>query len=250
MRLDGKLAVVTGAARNIGREICLKFAKEGAHVVVNDCANLDEGRELVKEIEALGRKAFLAVADVSKPTEVAAMFDEIKKQCSRIDILVNNACVRPRIGFTDMEAETWERVIEVGLNGPFYCCKEAVPVMIKQKSGCIINISGKTGYLGAKGGVHIAAAKSGLHGFTKSLALELAEYGIRVNIVAPSKTDTSGSRKPIDPEVAAEYKKEQAMIPLGRLGRGRDIANACLFMASEEASFITGQTLHVNGGRY
>lgn len=202
------------------------------------------------EISAMGRKAILIVGDVSNSAAVASMFEQVAGAFGRVDILVNNAAVRPHTHFLDMSEEEWHWVLGVGLNGPFYCSKAVVPLMVKQRSGCIINISGPDGFQGRKNRAHGVTVKAGIHGFTKALAYDLGEYGIRVNTVVPCMLqDTT---RPPEWYPDAERTRERVLpeIPLGRFATKRDVANACLFLASDEASSLTGQAIHVNGGKY
>lgn len=249
MRFKNKVVVVTGSGRNIGREICLAFARESANVVVNVRSNKSEGQSIVDKIKDLQTDAMLVVGDVSQKSDVVRMFGEIKNTYNTIDVLVNNASIRPHSSFLDTSDREWNEVFGVTLNAAFYCSKEVVPLMIKQGSGSIINISGLTGFMGQKERVHVVAAKMGLHGFTKALAHELGEFGIRVNTVVPGMVDTKRLQKHY-PCFSSDRKLYLQLTPLKRLAGTNDIANACTFLASPEAAYITGHALHVNGGRY
>lgn len=244
MTLVGKVAVVTGGGRHIGRSIALAFAREGALVAVNVRTNIDEGRAVVAELRSLGSRGLLVSGDVSDPAAVSAMFEEVDASFGKIDVLVNNASIRPTRRFIEMTPEEWSSVIGVNLTGAFLCAKSAVPRMIAQGSGCIVNIIGATGFTGAKERAHVVAAKAGLHGLTKALAQELGGSGIRANSVDPGWVDLSstGGRSAPD-EVVNES-------PLRRAPTADDVAAACVFLASDSASAITGEVIHVNAGRF
>jgi NAD(P)-dependent dehydrogenase (short-subunit alcohol dehydrogenase family) len=241
---------VTGGGRNIGREICLQFAREGANVVVNVRSNHQEGQAVIEEIAELGGGGQLVVGDVSAREDVQRMFEEVRSKWDRIDILVNNAAVRPQTHFLDITEEEWLWVLGVGLNGAFHWCKVVAPVMVRQRSGCIINVGGRDGFIGRKRRAHGVTVKAGLHGLTKALAHDLGEFGIRANTVVPfALRDTS---RPPDwyPGWPDELHQLLPNIPLGRWSTVQDVARACVFLASDDASYITGQALHVNGGAH
>lgn len=244
MTLVGKVAVVTGGGRNIGRSIALAFAREGALVAVNVRTNIDEGRAVVAELRSLGSRGLLVSGDVSDPAAVSAMFEEVDASFGKIDVLVNNASIRPTRRFIEMTPEEWSSVIAVNLTGAFLCAKSAAPRMIAQGSGCIVNIIGATGFTGAKARAHVVAAKAGLHGLTKALAQELGGSGIRANSVDPGWVDLSSARgRSVPDEVVNES-------PLRRAPTADDVAAACVFLASDSASAITGEVIHVNAGRF
>ena len=246
MRLSGKVAVVTGAARGIGKEIALTLAREGADVIINDI-NLEEAEKAAGEITAMGRRSMAIKADVSNSSEVNAMFQAIFEKFGQVDILVNNAGISPITLAWETTEEEWDRTVGIILKGTFNCCKAVMDHMMKRRSGKIINISsmsGKSGYFPS--GVHYCAAKAGVIGLTKSLARHLGPYGINVNGVAPSQIDTPMIRWRT-PEQMAELVKQ---VPLGRIGQTKDVANAVLFLASPESDFITGETINVTGGMY
>lgn len=240
---EPKVAFVTGAGRNIGRAIALAFAAEGLTVAVNNRANRDEGEAVVAEIERLGGTAVYTPGDVGIPSEAQAAIARAQNVLGPIDVLVNNAAVRPHTDFVDMTLEEWNWVLSVGLTGAFVCTQAVVASMIDRHSGCIINVSGRDGFEGRVARAHGATVKAGLHGLTKALARELGPAGIRVNTVVPSLIDTT---RPAAwyPNWADDANLER--IPLRRLGQSEDIAQACVYLF--RAGYVTGQALHVNGG--
>lgn len=245
-RLSGKVALVTGSGRNIGRAITLEMAREGAHVVVNAKANRSEAEAVAKEAEALGVKAITTLADVSDKSQVDAMFKQALEAFGRVDILVSNAAIRPQKSFTELSVEEWHQAIGVILDGAFYCTQAALPSMLKNQFGRVIYITGDGAYSGVAKRAHVSAAKMGLTGLARGLASEFAEQNITFNIISPGRMDTLRNQSfYVDP--AAMQKVDD--IPVGRLGSPDEIAMACTYLASEDAAYITGQTLHVNGGR-
>lgn len=244
MKLEGKKALVTGASRGIGRAIALALAAAGADVAVNYAGSEAAAKEVAAEIEAMGRKAIVIQADISSHEASAAMIDEVVKEFGRIDILVNNAGITRDGLLMRMKEEDWDAVLTTNLKGVFNCTKSAVKYMMKQKSGRIVNISSVVGLMGNAGQANYAAAKAGVIGFTKAVAKEVAARGINVNAIAPGfiKTDMTSvlSEKVVENLVAG--------IPLSRLGESEDIAKAVVFLVSDDANYITGQTLHVDGG--
>ena len=242
--LGKRVALVTGASRGIGRAIAVELAREGADVVVNYTRSDDKAGAVGQEIEELGRRALVVKADVSRLDEVESMRKRVLKEFDGVDILVNNAGVHYHVKSWDMKEAEWRRVLGVNLDGVFFCSKVFSPEMREKKWGRIINISSIIGFTGTDHEAHYGASKAAVVGLTKSLALELAHYNITVNAIAPGwiETDmTAGT-------TAAEMKKALELVPLGRIGQPRDIANAAAFLASDKASYITGQTMHVNGG--
>ena len=244
MRLEGKAALVTGGARGIGRAIALALAREGADVAVCDI-DLDGAKEVARQISALGRRALALKADISKREETKRMVEEIVARFGKIDILVNNAGIIRRGTFEEHTEEDWDRVIAVNLKGTFNCTKEVVPLMKERRYGKIINISSVAGKIGdIASAPSYGASKGAINTFTKSLARELAPYGINVNAVAPHAIET---------EMSAEWSEEKrrqivSQIPLGRLGKPEEVAEAVVFLASDGVAFITGEILDVNGG--
>jgi 3-oxoacyl-[acyl-carrier protein] reductase len=245
--LKDKVALVTGAGRNIGRAIALALADAGAKVAVNVRASRDEGRAVVDEIAARGGEALLVVADVTQRTAVDAMIAAIAKRFGRLDILVNNAAVRHDAVFADMPYADWRAAQAVCVDGAFHCTQAALPLLLESGIGSVINIGGLTGHTGASKRAHIATAKAALAGLTRALAHELAEFGITVNCVSPGLVDTvrRASSATLKPEHHATHKTL-----LGRLGRPDEIASAVVWLAGPGGRFVTGQTLHINGGAH
>lgn len=246
MRLENKVALVTGASRGIGAGIAKKLAAEGADIVINYVgeANLADAQVLQKELEALGRRVLLIDANVADFNAAAAMVDEAVVKLGRIDILVNNAGINRDTLLLRMKEEDWDAVLAVDLKGVFNVTKAAVKYMMKQRYGRIISISSVVGVAGNVGQVNYAAAKAGVIGLTKSVAKEVASRNITANAIAPGFIRTPMTAKM--PEVAVEAALKT--IPLGRMGEAEDIAKAVVFLASEDADYITGQILHVDGG--
>lgn len=244
MRFEGKVALVTGAARGIGEAIALKLAQEGADVVVTD-VDLEGAQRVAQKIEGLGRRAKAIQADVSQREAVRRLVSEAVSSFGKVDILVNNAGIIRRGTFLDHDPQDWDRVLSVNLGGTFNCTKEVVPLMIKQGGGKIINISSVVGKMGdIASAPSYGTSKGAINTFTKSLARELAPYGINVNAVAPHAIETEMSRE------WSEEKRRQIVeaIPLKRLGKPEEVAEAVAFLASDGADFITGEILDVNGG--
>ncbi|WP_342430562.1 3-oxoacyl-[acyl-carrier-protein] reductase [Neobacillus sp. FSL H8-0543] len=244
MTLEGKMALVTGASRGIGREIALELARQGANVAVNYAGSEAKANEVVDEIKALGREAFAIKCDVSKAEEVTTMVKETVERFGKLDILVNNAGVTKDNLLMRMKEEEWDDVININLKGVFLCTKAVTRQMMKQRVGRIINITSVVGVSGNPGQANYVSAKAGVIGLTKTTAKELATRNITVNAIAPGFISTDMTDKLSD-DVKTEMLKQ---IPLARLGEPKDIAKMTAFLVSDDASYITGQTLHVNGG--
>lgn len=244
MLLDGKTALVTGASRGIGRAIALRLAAEGARVAINYAGNVKAAEEVKAAIEAAGGTAILCRADVADSAAVEAMVADVAKEFGAIDILVNNAGITRDTLLMRMKDEDFAKVLDTNLKGVFYCTKAVAKLMMKKRAGRIINMASVVGLVGNAGQTNYAAAKAGVIGFSKSAAKELASRGITVNAVAPGFIGTDMTADL--PE--SVKKKALSDIPLGRAGQPEDVANAVLFLASDQASYITGQVVHVDGG--
>lgn len=244
MLLDNKVALVTGASRGIGRAVAVALAKEGAKVVINYAGNAAAANDTLQMIKELGGEAVLAQADVADAQAVDSLVKQAIDSFGRIDILVNNAGITRDNLLLRMKEEDWDAVMNTNLKGIFHCTKQVSRVMIKQKSGKIINMTSVVGVMGNAGQSNYAAAKAGVIGFTKSMAKELAPRGITVNAVAPGFINTD-----MTTVLSEQVKSELAnSIPLARMGNPDDVAAAVVFLASHSADYITGQTLHVDGG--
>ncbi|AKU32268.1 3-oxoacyl-[acyl-carrier-protein] reductase [Bacillus sp. FSL R5-0820] len=242
--LTNKTAVVTGASRGIGRSIAIDLAKKGANVVVNYSGNEAKANEVVDEIKALGQQAFAVKADVSNAEDVQALMKQTVDTFGSIDILVNNAGITKDNLLMRMKENEWDDVININLKGVFNCTKAVTRQMMKQRSGRIINVASVVGVCGNPGQANYVAAKAGVIGLTKTTAKELASRHITVNAVAPGFISTDMTDK-LDENVQTEMLKQ---IPLARFGAPEDISNVVVFLASEGAGYITGQTIQVDGG--
>ena len=245
--LKGKVALVTGAGRNIGRAIALALADAGAKVVVNVRASRDEGQAVVDEIAARGGDAMLVTADVTQRAEVDAMITAVSKRFGRLDIIVNNAAIRHEAAFADLPYADWRATQAVCVDGAFHCTQAALPSLRDSGAGAVINISGMTAHTGASMRAHVVTAKAALGGLTRALAHELAEFGITVNCVAPGMVDTL--RKQASATVQPKHQADHEPL-LGRRGSVDEIASVVVWLAGPGGRFTTGQTLHVNGGAY
>ena len=244
MQLEGKVALVTGGSRGIGRAIALLLAKRGADVAINFAGNEAAAQATVDEIKALGRKAIMIKADVAVNAACVAMVDQVVQEFGKIDILVNNAGITRDGLLMRMKEEDWDAVLNTNLKSAYNCSKAAVKYMMKARAGRIVSISSVVGLMGNAGQANYAAAKAGIIGFTMALAKEVASRGITVNSVAPGFVNTDMTK--VLPEKVVENLK--AAIPLAKLGEPEDIAKAVAFLVSDDAAYITGQTLHVDGG--
>jgi 3-oxoacyl-[acyl-carrier protein] reductase len=245
-KFENKIVLVTGAGRGIGASIAKRFASEGAEVIVNYSGNDEAAQKTVDEITATGGQAQKYKCSVNDSESVKVMIDEIIKEFGRIDILVNNAGITKDGLMLRMTDEDFDRVIDVNLKGTFNCTKYVSKYMLKQKSGKIINISSVVGLSGNAGQVNYSASKAGIIGITKSAAKELSSRGITVNAVAPGYVDTDMT-KVLSDNIRNEILKN---IPLQRMGNVEDISNCVAFLASEDASYITGQVISVDGGMH
>ena len=244
MQLEGKVALVTGASRGIGRAVAIRLAKSGAKIAVNYAGNQAAAEEVKQIIEQNGGEAILVQADISNAESVDAMVAAVMEAVGRIDILVNNAGITRDTLLMRMKEADWNAVIQTNLTGVFYVTKAVSKIMMKQRYGKIVNMSSVVGLMGNAGQANYAAAKAGVIGFTKSMAKELAARNITVNAIAPGFIATDMTA------VLSDKVKEDlaTKIPMGRLGEADDIASAVLFLVSDSANYITGQTLNVDGG--
>ncbi len=241
--LEGRVALVTGASRNIGRAIALSLAQGGAHVVVSakrDRAALDD---VIGVIRSRGGQAAGVLGDVSNPDDVDVLVKQALRTFGRLDILVNNAAVRNEVPFGDLSFEAWREVLSIALDGPFLCTKAALPALKQSDQPAVINIGGLTAYVGAKNRAHVVAAKAGLDGLTKALAHDLAPHGITVNLVSPGLIATE--RAGADP-----HHHDTRVNLAGRKGTPEDVASMVRYLCGPAARYVTGQTVHVNGGAY
>jgi glucose 1-dehydrogenase len=244
--LNGKTAVVTGAAGGNGRAIALRFAEEGADVVVADVVAAG-ARETADKVVALGRRALVTNTDVSKHTDVAEMVHQAVDVFGHVDVLVNNAGVETLIPFLDLPEDEWDRVLNINLKGPFLCGQVVAQHMVDRSiQGSIVNIASINAEVAFKGQAHYVSSKGGLRMLTKAMAIDLAPHGIRVNAIGPGVIDTAMTARSLStPEVRAWMMDN---IPLKRVGQPRDVANVALFLASDEASYMTGAIVFVDGG--
>ncbi|HSH92161.1 MAG TPA: SDR family oxidoreductase [Ramlibacter sp.] len=237
------VALVTGASRNIGRAIAMALAHEGAFVAVNVRTGVGEGQSVVDEIMASGGQALLVRADVSRRDEVDAMVRDVIARFGALDILVNNAAVRHEAAFPDLGDEDWRAAFDVAVDGAFHCTQAAFEWLCKSRAGAVVNIGGMTASTGAANRAHVVAAKAGLEGLTRALAHEFAPHGVTVNCVAPGLIETMRSG-----DAPAHHANHQSL--LGRRGRPEEIGALVAWLAGPGARYITGQTIHANGGTY
>ena len=243
--LDGKVAIVTGAGRNIGRAIALALADAGASIVVNARSNRAEAEAVAREIEARGGKALVHMGDVANAADVEAMVEAAVEQFGRIDILINNAALRREKPFAEMSYAEWREVMNVTLDGAFHCVKACLPHLKKSGAGTIVNIGGLSAHTGARDRAHVVTAKAGIVGFTRALAHDLAADGITVNCVVPGLI---GTPRPKDKPEPAHHLTHQTIT--GERGRPEDVAAAVRFLCGPGARYVNGQAIHSNGGAY
>lgn len=246
-RLDGRVAVVTGAGKGLGRAFCLKLALEGANIVAVTRADMEGLEETSRMVNAIGRESFVTKVDVSVEKDTLRMAREAIEKFGRIDVLVNNAAYYygvTRTPFTDIRVEDWDRMMAVNVRGPWLCTRAVFSQMKAQGKGKIINLTSEVFFTGSHGFVHYVSSKGGVIGLTRALAVELGPHGICVNAVAPGFTDTEASRSLAD---VAKY--DTSRTPLRRLETPEDLGGTVAFLASDDSDFITGQTILVDGGR-
>jgi 3-oxoacyl-[acyl-carrier protein] reductase len=245
LSLTDKVALVTGAAQGIGKAVALLLARNGADLIVSDI-NLEKAEETAKEIQAIGRRAVAIKVDVASLGDVEQMVEAVLEHFGHIDILINNAGITRDRLILRMTEEDWDAVLNINLKGTFHCTKVVIRHMSKQRNGRIVNIASVVGEMGNAGQANYSASKAGVIGFTKTIAREFAQRGINVNAIAPGYIETPMTEAL--PEKAKEELKR--IIPMERLGRPEDVAEAVLFLVSEASSYITGHVLNVNGGIY
>ena len=245
--LKDKVALVTGAGRNIGRAIALALADAGAKVAVNVSTSLEQGKSVVGEIAGHGGDALLVAADVTDRAAVDAMIAAITKHYGRLDILVNNAAVRNEASFAELSYTDWRAAQAVCVDGAFHCTQAALPLLRESASGTLINIGGLTAHTGAAMRAHVVTAKAALGGLTRALAHELAEFGITVNCISPGMIETT--RDGVSASARPAHHTDRKLL-LGRRGNPKEIASAVVWLAGPGGRFTTGQTLHINGGAY
>ena len=243
--LNGKVAIVTGAGRNIGRAIALTLAEGGASIVVNARNNRAEAESVAREIESAGGKAQIHIGDVADANAVQALADTAAQQFGRIDILVNNAALRREKPFVEMDYAAWREILDVTLDGTFHCVKACLPALRQSKAGSIVNIGGLSAHTGAKNRAHVVTAKAGIIGFTRALAHDLADDGITVNCVVPGLI---GTPRPRDKPEPAHHLTHQTIS--GERGRPEDVAAMVRFLCGPGARYVNGQAIHANGGAY
>jgi len=243
--LTGKVAIVTGAGRNIGRAIAVALAGDGAFIVVNARSNRAEADAVAREIESAGGKALVHIGDVADAKAVQAMADAAITQFGRIDILVNNAALRREKPFAEMDYREWREILDVTLDGTFHCVKACLPALRKSGAGTIVNIGGLSAHTGAKNRAHVVTAKAGIIGFTRALAHDLADEGITVNCVVPGLI---GTPRPKDKPEPAHHLTHQTIT--GEQGQPNDVAAVVRFLCGPAARYVNGQAIHANGGAY
>ena len=248
MQCAGKIVLVTGAQQGIGRAMAVEFAAAGADIAVNWLDDQDAAEQVANQVRGCGRRAILVKADVVQIEQVRSMVSAAQDALGPIDVLVNNAGVFPRVPFLEMTESDWDYVLDVNLKGSCFCTQSVAKAMVSAaRPGVIINLTSGAAFRSSPRGVHYVASKGGVLSMTRAMALELAPYRIRVNAIPPGLTDTA---QPRYGSSEAELADMARAIPLGRMARPEDIARAAIFLASDSAGFVTGQTLHVNGGSY
>lgn len=244
MRLKDKIILITGASKGIGRALAVGIAREGANVIVNYCSDESGARAVAREIEGFGRKSEIIRADIGKVEEIESMFARVRSSFGRIDTLINNAGITGWTSLFEITREKWDAVLDTNLRGTFFCALEAAKIMRGQGGGSIVNVSSNCAELGVKNLVAYAASKGGIHALTKQLAVELAPFKIRVNTFAPGPIKIERNLRD-DPDFEKAW---GSMVPMGRVGEPDEMIGPAVFLASEESSYMTGQTFFVDGG--
>ena len=248
MPLEGKTALITGSGRNIGRATALTLAKQGVNIVVNARSNQAEVDAVVEEVRALGVRALPVLADVADRAAVDSMAAQAVEEFGGVDILISNVAIRPHRPFLEVTDDEWVRIRSIILDGAIYCSQAAIPSMVEKGWGRVIYMTGSGTYRGGNNRAHVSAAKMGLAGLARSLALEMAPHNITVNVISPGTIDTVHEASWY-PEGVPES-RAHSEVPLGRAGWPEEIAGACRYLVSDEGAYVTGQTLHVNGGLF
>ena len=248
MRCDGKIALITGAQQGIGQAMALRFAQEGADIALNYLDDRQAAEAVAAQVRATGTRCMVLQGDVSRPADTRRLVQETQDNLGLIDVLVNNAGVFPRTPFLALTEEHWDFVLGVNLKGTFMCAQLVARALVEAgRPGAIVNISSSAAFRGSPRGAHYSASKAGILGLNRSMALELAPHGIRVNAIAPGLTDTAQPRYGMSEDQVQEASR---LVPLGRMCEPEDIAAAAVFLASDDARLITGQVIHVNGGSF
>ena len=253
MRLEGKTALITGASRNIGREIATIFAREGANLALCSVSSPEDLREVGNECEAFGAKVYTQQVDVAESEQCYDFAKNSIDNLGQVDILVSNAAIRPHHDLLTVSDEDWHKVFAINLHSTFYLCKALIPQMQERKTGSIIGIGGMAAITGRPSTSAVTAAKTGLWGLIRAVSAEFAPDNIRANMVNPRTIDTTRRHPewaPHNPELGQATPRNLDPVPLGRLGTVSDIASACLYLASDESSYVTGDQINVVGGRY
>jgi 3-oxoacyl-[acyl-carrier protein] reductase len=244
--MAGRVALVTGSARRIGRAIALELARRGADVLVHARTDQAGADAVAAEVRALGRRAAVCLADVSQPEDADRLVAAALQAFGRLDILVNNAAIRRPVAFADLDYAEWRAITSVVLDGAFLCCRAAAPHLKAGGHGRIVNIGGVTSHIGSRGRAHVVAAKAGIVGLTKALAMDLGPDGITVNCLAPGLVEAPG-----DDTESTQFRRAHTpldKIPLGRTGTPQDVALAIATLCGDDLAYLTGQTIHLNGG--